>query len=214
MRLYPEGGDDRRLRILVAALSTVAAFGMIVLLPDYFTPIPFLPASLAALSTLLVAGVLPAVAVEIFLALATVYFLLPPAGSFDIAARDDVDRLLAFMALFALANMLGSRLERARRAGTSRERVLLESETRYRHVLEQASDGIVLASPEGRLLLANERAAEMLGYTPAELLQVPIPSLYDPADLAATPLAWDELARTSVVLREDRKSTRLNSSHL
>ena len=125
MRLYPEGGDDRRLRMLVATLSTVAAFGMIVLLPDYFTPIPFLPASLAALSTLLVAGVLPAVAVEILLTLATVYFLLPPAGSFAIPSRDDVDQLLAFMALFALANMLGSRLERARRASTSRERVLL-----------------------------------------------------------------------------------------
>ena len=50
MRLFPEGGDDRRLRILVATLSTVAALGMITLLPDYFTPIPFLPASLAALS--------------------------------------------------------------------------------------------------------------------------------------------------------------------
>ena len=85
MRFYPEGGDDRRLRILVATLSTVAALAMIVLLPDYFSPIPFLPASLAALSTLLVAGVLPALAVEIFLTLATVYFLLPPAGSFGIA---------------------------------------------------------------------------------------------------------------------------------
>ena len=33
---------------------------------------------------------------------------------------------------------------------------------------------------------------------------MPLPSLYDPADLAATPLGWDELARTSVVLRERR----------
>jgi two-component system cell cycle sensor histidine kinase/response regulator CckA len=204
MRFYPQGGDDRRLRILVATLSTVTALAMIVLLPDYFTPIPFLPASLAALSTLLVAGVLPALAVEILLTLATVYFLLPPAGSFAIAARDDVDQLLAFMALFALANMLGSRLERARRAGTTRERVLLESETRYRYLLEQASDGIVLGSPDGKLLLANERVAEMLGYTRDELLKLPLAALYDAAEVPQIPLGWEELARNSVVLRERR----------
>jgi len=204
MQVYPERGDDRRLRYLVAILSTVAAVGALVLLPEFFTRTLFLPASLASVATLLVAGVVSAVVVEIVLALATVYLLIPPLGSLSIAAHGDVDRLVAFMTLFAFADMLGWRLERARHAATARERVLKESETRYRHILEQASDGIVLASPDGRLILANQRASEMLGYSREELLQVPLARLYDPEDLAAEPLGWDELARTAVVLREHR----------
>ena len=204
MQLFPESGDDRRLRYLVAILSTVAAFAALALFPEYFARTPFLPASLAALATLLVAGVVTAVVVEVVLALATVYLMLEPVGSFAIASQTDADRLLAFMTLFALADMLGWRLERARRATSQRERVLRESETRYRHILEQASDGIVLASPEGRMVLANARAAEMLGYTRDELLRVPLAGLYDSGELAETPLAWDELERTSVVLRERR----------
>jgi PAS domain S-box-containing protein len=204
MQVFPERGDDRRLRYLVATLSTVAAIAVLVLLPEYFTPIPFLPASLAALAALLVAGVVPAILVEIVLALATVYLLLPPVETFSIAAPSDVDQLVAFMTLFAFADMLGWRLERARHATTARERALKESETRYRHILEQASDGIVLATPDGRLILANQRASEMLGYSREELLQVPLARLYDPEDLTAEPLGWDELARTSVVLQERR----------
>ena len=204
MEVFPHSGDDKRLRYLVAILSTVAAMGAMVLVPDYFTPTPYLLASLASLATLLVAGVFPAVIVEVVLALATLYFLVPPAESLMVKSQGDVDRLIAFMTLFALADMLGWRLERARHMTTVRERVLRESETRYRHILEQASDGIVLASPEGRLILANERASEMLGYSRDELMRVPLEQLYDPADIAAKPLAWDELARTSVVLRERR----------
>jgi len=204
MEVFPESGHDRRLRYLVATLSTVAALGAMILIPAYFERTPFLLAGLASLATLLVAGVLPALIVEGLLALATVYFLIPPTGSLSIAAQADGDRLLAFTTLFALADMLGWRLERVRHATAARERVQRESETRYRHILEQASDGIVLASPDGRLILANERASEMLGYPREELLQVPLAELYDPADLAAKPLAWEELARTSVVLRERR----------
>ena len=204
MQVFPEAGDERRLRYLVATLSTVAALGAMVLVPEYFARTPYLLPSLASIATLLVAGVVPGVIVEIFLALATVYLLTPPVGSFSIASPDDVDRLLGFSTVFALADMLVWRLERARNASGARERVLMESETRYRHVLEQASDGIVLASPEGRLILANERAAEMLGYSREELLQVPLVQLYDPQDLAEAPLGWEELARSSVVLRERR----------
>jgi len=204
MQLFPEVGDERRLRYLVAILSTVAAVAAMVLFPEYFAVTPFLLASLASLATLLIAGVLPGILVEIVLALATVYFLIPPVETFSIESQGDVDKLLAFATLFALADMLGWRLERARDAATARERVLRESEARYRHVLEQASDGIVLASTDGRMILANERASEMLGYTREELLQVPLAELYDSDDLTEKPLGWEELARAPVVLRERR----------
>ena len=204
MQLVPVSGDERRLRYLVAVMSTSAAFACLTLFPDYFAITPFLPASLASLATLIIAGVPAAVTVEVLLGLATVYFMLAPVGSLSIDRQADVDRLLAFTTLFALADFLVWRLERARRSGTQRERVLKESEVRYRHILEQASDGIVLASPEGRLILANARAAEMLGYTRDELMRLPVSQLYDPEDLVARPLGWAELEHSAVVLRERR----------
>ncbi|HEX7024038.1 MAG TPA: PAS domain S-box protein, partial [Gemmatimonadales bacterium] len=172
--------------------------------PQYFQRTPFLPAGCAALTALLVAGVGPAIVVEALLVPATVYLSIQPIGSLAIASAGDVDRLVGFLVLFSLADLLGWRLERTRDAARAREGVLRESETRYRHLLEQASDGIVLAAPEGRIVLANQRAAELLGYTVEEMLRQPVAGFYDPTDLERVPLRWDDLAREAVVIHERR----------
>ncbi|HKC75496.1 MAG TPA: ATP-binding protein, partial [Chloroflexota bacterium] len=43
-------------------------------------------------------------------------------------------------------------------------------EERYRHIVETADEGIVQLDLEGRLVLANQRIADMLGYTVEEML--------------------------------------------
>ena len=202
--VFPESGHDRPLRLLVSVLGTVLAIAAMTLTPQYFLRTPFLPASLASLTTLLVAGVGPAIVVEVVLVLATVLISFPPSGSLSIADPENVDRLVGFLTLFALADVLAWRLERSRARAQTREREIRESETRYRHLLEQASDGIIVASPTGKLVLANDRAAELLGYPLDELLEQPLESLYDPEELIRSPLAWDELRNTAVVVRERR----------
>jgi two-component system, sensor histidine kinase and response regulator len=50
------------------------------------------------------------------------------------------------------------------------EEALRQSEERYRHIVETADEGIVQLDLEGRLVLANQRIADMLGYTVEEML--------------------------------------------
>jgi diguanylate cyclase (GGDEF)-like protein/PAS domain S-box-containing protein len=49
-------------------------------------------------------------------------------------------------------------------------RDLRESEQRFRCVVEQASDAVLLFTPQGQILDANRRVCESLGYSRAELL--------------------------------------------
>ena len=112
--------------------------------------------------------------------------------------------LITLLILLVLAEALAWRLERKRPAGSLREREFRESETRYRHVLEQASDGILLAAADGSLVLANQRICELLGYREAELLEMPLAAIYADGEPEQTPPDWDELPPSSVVLRERR----------
>lgn len=47
---------------------------------------------------------------------------------------------------------------------------LIESEQKYRMLIETAAEGIVLAKPDGKYNFINNRFAQMLGYTPDEIL--------------------------------------------
>lgn len=50
------------------------------------------------------------------------------------------------------------------------EQRLIESEARFRHLIEQAADGIFISDKEGNFVLVNSRGSEMLGYGPGELI--------------------------------------------
>ena len=77
----------------------------------------------------------------------------------------------------------------ARRAA---EAALAASEGRYRMLLEQAADGILVMDPAARFLEVNAQACAMLGYARAELLRLGSPDIIAPADLAARPLVFPE----------------------
>src|SRR5689334_15231462 len=50
------------------------------------------------------------------------------------------------------------------------QRALRESEQRYRHIFEHASDGIVIADLTGRVLDANGSASRILGFSTTEIV--------------------------------------------
>jgi len=78
-----------------------------------------------------------------------------------------------------LCSLLGALIERDRMQGALRA-----SEERLRRVIATANEGIWSAGPDGRTTFANRRIAEMLGYTPDELLGRPVEQ-FMPADQAA-----------------------------
>ncbi|HET7299923.1 MAG TPA: GAF domain-containing protein [Oleiagrimonas sp.] len=57
------------------------------------------------------------------------------------------------------------------------EAALRESETRYRSVVQWATDGIWLADPEGRFVEVNDAGCRMLGYSPEQYRQLNIHDL-------------------------------------
>ena len=63
------------------------------------------------------------------------------------------------------------------------ERRLSESEARYRSIFETANEGIATIDAESRIVLANPRMADMLGYTVEELIGRVAMDLVAPEDL-------------------------------
>ncbi len=76
----------------------------------------------------------------------------------------------------------------------SSEEKLRESEAKYRALMEHAADPIVLADLNGRLIDANRRAQELLGYTREEITQLHVRDIHPPSEL---PRVWEAFQRVS-----------------
>lgn len=68
------------------------------------------------------------------------------------------------------------------------EEALRLSESRYRVLYEQASEGLVIADKDARIIHANPKAQEILGRAIDELLGLHYTDLIEPRDLEAVPL--------------------------
>ncbi|CAG0929553.1 Sensor histidine kinase ResE [Thermoflexales bacterium] len=73
------------------------------------------------------------------------------------------------------------------------------SETRYRQLIEQATDGIFVCDQAGRFLDANPAGCAMLDYTREELSRRKISDVIDPQDRAAVVLHLDQIGRGQTV---------------
>jgi PAS domain S-box-containing protein len=71
------------------------------------------------------------------------------------------------------------------------EQALREGEERYRHLLQNANDAVIVhrhsGDPGDGLLEVNDRACELLGYSRDELLTMTIGDLVPPADVSGVP---------------------------
>ena len=84
------------------------------------------------------------------------------------------------------------------------EEELRLSEAKYRILIEQASDGILITDRDGNHLDANTRACEMLGYTRAELMSRNSRQNIHPDDLRDLPLQTPYLEPGKSVRTERR----------
>ena len=79
---------------------------------------------------------------------------------------------------------------------------LRASEERYRLLIEQAPDGILLTNQKGRFTEANEAACSILGRTRAQLLGMELTEVMSPEHLEELPATLEAYARGEVVRKE------------
>ncbi|NMF60469.1 PAS domain S-box protein [Pseudanabaena yagii] len=90
------------------------------------------------------------------------------------------------------------------------EEKLQKSEQRYRAIMDNASDAICLADPQGNLIEANHKAEILLGYTREELSKLHVSQIHPPDALQAVREHFQTVVQgvaapmlESVVLRKD-----------
>jgi diguanylate cyclase (GGDEF)-like protein/PAS domain S-box-containing protein len=115
------------------------------------------------------------------------------AGAHDYLLKDNLARL---------APAVKRELEQAaiREERTLAERSLRESEEKYRMLVEQASDGIFLADPEGRYVEVNSAGCKLSGYTREEILQLRMQDIV--RVLPDNPLHFKELLKGKTLITE------------
>lgn len=85
---------------------------------------------------------------------------------------------------------------------------LKESEEKYRSVIEQATDFVMITDLQGNFIDANSGFCKTFGYSKEELLQLNIDKVIDPGQLKIKPLRFDLLIKGETVLNERRMLTR------
>ncbi len=86
-------------------------------------------------------------------------------------------------------------------ASEARER-LRESEEKYRTLVDQASDGILVSDMEGGYIEANDSACEMLGYSRDELFRLNFRDIVTRENLEQDPPQIDELRDGKLIVKE------------
>lgn len=79
---------------------------------------------------------------------------------------------------------------------------LLESENRYRELIELAVDGILLGAADGKIIGANSVILHLTGRPLGELLGLHVSELFDKEELLKTSLRFDLLQKGETVINE------------
>lgn len=82
------------------------------------------------------------------------------------------------------------------------ESLLRKSEEKYRTLLEQAADGIVLSDLKGKLIEVNESICQLTGYSRDELIRLKSSDFFFDKDLKTNPMRYDELIQKGRILSE------------
>jgi PAS domain S-box-containing protein len=73
------------------------------------------------------------------------------------------------------------------------EQQLITQEKRYRALVENGADGVIILSPVGKLQYISPAVEKILGYTEEEMLQLDIFSLAHPGDVTAIRKVWERV---------------------
>src|ERR1044071_7967264 len=97
-------------------------------------------------------------------------FWLQPVYSPAIYSSVDWAGLYRFMLVGVTISIFSGVLHSAKRRAEDNARTVIEQESRYRNIVETASEGIWIIDGQARTTFVNPRLAEMFGYAPDEML--------------------------------------------
>ncbi len=141
-------------------------------------------------------GAGPAILSLLVGAIALVWFFLPPYLSLRVAGSEDQLWVFLYIVVGIAVALLTSQTQRARlEAEQHRQRAealltslqveqeeLRVSEERFRTIVQTANEGIWLVDQQGSTLYTNDRMAEMLGYSAADIVGQPLLAFIFPED--------------------------------
>ena len=117
----------------------------------------------------------------------------------------DGDRLIGLLSKDVLTEILA---QTALDTSNSEQKII--NEQRYCALMDGASDAILLASPQGNLIEANQKAEELLGYSRDDLKRLHVSQIHPPEAIAAVQNHFKNAtqnnfasAMESLVLRKD-----------
>jgi PAS domain S-box-containing protein len=151
---------------------------------------PFLLFVLVVIGTTLCFGTrvgLISAALSVFLSL----YFFEPVGSPALRYASDLNKI-ALYAIIALGCVVGFAFAEFRTEQIEAQRVIAESEARFRAAFENAAVGVVLVDPKGSLLRVNDTFAGMLGYSTEELQTKTFEDITPPDDLADNVSVWEK----------------------
>jgi len=73
------------------------------------------------------------------------------------------------------------------------EAAIVQSEEKYRSLVDQATDGIFIADPSGKFIMVNPYGCKLAGYTMEEMKDLTIYDLVDPEELKTNPFRFEEM---------------------
>jgi len=101
-----------------------------------------------------------------------------PQGRLTVTVRPDEGRRIIVVVAMPLPRPGGKHWTVVSLADVTRERraelALASSEGRFRQLVEQAPDAVIVVDAEGKISTCNRRTAEVFGYAPSELAGAPI----------------------------------------
>ena len=184
--------------VALGAVTTVAA----TLAQPQMGNSVYFPATLATLvALLLVGGFWPTLLAGYIPGLAGLVLLAQSQGRLQ---TSDVGKGLIFFAGVAILSRTDEHARRERRRAWQREEDIAAGEARFRTLVEQASDAILVVSPTASGELANERAAELLGRPRLDLVGQAFTTLLGEDDATQRLLGRHDAAEGDSALVETR----------
>jgi PAS domain S-box-containing protein len=167
-------------RYVLGLAIGIASIPAIAYLQPLLPNTAMLGASVTAVVAIIFAGgVGPAVLASAIAFGATAWFGMNPGGTLLVDHPGDAAKLLIGFAALSIGAVVDGRSRAERSRLRDRERALKHSEWRYRMLLDQASDAILVVDAGGKVEIANARACELIARSDWEVIGQKIETLLD-----------------------------------
>ncbi len=155
------------LDLSVAMLSVSLAFLIKWLSGPYINigETPFLFSFFAIMLSAWYGGLIPGLYATFFSSLVTLYYFLPPYNSFEVSSINQIYEIATFFLEGAVISYFWESLHRTIRSLQSTSTQLMESEQKYKMVVENSSDLIQLLDTRANILYVSPSFKTILGHS-------------------------------------------------